>query len=94
MFIKGFFSNSAGIMISRILGLIRDLLTASILGAGVFSDLFFIAFKIPNFFRRIFGEGAFTQAFLPNFRGENFYKFFDFYRRFNACGQSFHPVFY
>ena len=67
MFIKGFFSNSAGIMVSRILGLVRDLLTASILGAGVFSDLFFIAFKIPNLFRRIFGEGAFTQAFLPNF---------------------------
>ena len=67
MFIKGFFSNSVGIMVSRILGLIRDLLTASILGAGIFSDLFFIAFKIPNLFRRIFGEGAFTQAFLPNF---------------------------
>ena len=67
MFIKGFFSNSVGIMTSRILGLIRDLLTASILGAGIFSDLFFIAFKIPNLFRRIFGEGAFTQAFLPNF---------------------------
>lgn len=71
MFIKGFFSNSAGIMISRILGLIRDLLTAFILGAGIFSDLFFIAFKIPNLFRRIFAEGAFTQAFLPNFSKNN-----------------------
>ena len=59
MFIKGFFSNSVGIMTSRILGLIRDLLTASILGAGIFSDLFFIAFKIPNLFLSIFGEGAF-----------------------------------
>lgn len=67
MFIKGFFSNSAGIMLSRVLGLLRDLLSASILGAGLFSDLFFVAFKIPNLFRRIFGEGAFTQAFLPNF---------------------------
>ena len=67
MVIKGFFSNSVGIMISRILGLFRDLLTASILGASIYSDIFFIAFKIPNLFRRIFGEGAFTQAFLPNF---------------------------
>ncbi|MBR8465855.1 murein biosynthesis integral membrane protein MurJ [Campylobacter sp. faydin G-140] len=67
MFIKGFFSNSVGILISRIFGLMRDLLTATVLGAGVFSDIFFIAFKIPNLFRRIFGEGAFTQAFLPNF---------------------------
>ncbi|EAT99813.1 murein biosynthesis integral membrane protein MurJ [Campylobacter curvus] len=71
MFIKGFFSNSVGIMTSRILGLLRDLLTASILGAGIFSDIFFIAFKIPNLFRRIFGEGAFTQAFLPNFAKTN-----------------------
>ncbi|CAD7287056.1 murein biosynthesis integral membrane protein MurJ [Campylobacter suis] len=67
MFVKGFFSNSAGIMVSRILGLARDILTALVLGAGIYSDLFFIAFKIPNLFRRIFGEGAFTQAFLPNF---------------------------
>lgn len=40
---------------------------AHILGAGVFSDIFFIAFKLPNLFRRIFGEGAFTQSFLPSF---------------------------
>ena len=46
MVIKGFFSNSVGIMISRILGLFRDLLTASILGASIYSDIFFIAFKI------------------------------------------------
>ncbi|MCR4941397.1 MAG: murein biosynthesis integral membrane protein MurJ, partial [Campylobacter sp.] len=46
---------------------VRDILTAAILGAGIFSDIFFIAFKIPNLFRRIFGEGAFSQAFLPNY---------------------------
>lgn len=63
----GFFTNSAGILTSRILGLFRDLLTAGILGAGVWSDIFFIAFKLPNLFRRLFGEGAFTQAFLPGF---------------------------
>jgi len=43
------------------------LLTASGLGAGIYSDLFFVAFKLPNLFRRLFGEGAFTQAFLPSF---------------------------
>lgn len=63
--IKGFISNSSGIIASRILGLFRDLLTANILGAGLWADIFFIAFKTPNLFRRIFGEGAFSQAFLP-----------------------------
>lgn len=45
------------------------MLTASTLGAGIWSDIFFIAFKMPNLFRRLFGEGAFTQAFLPGFVG-------------------------
>ncbi len=40
---------------------------ASILGANIYSDIFFVAFKLPNLFRRIFAEGAFTQSFLPNF---------------------------
>jgi len=62
---KAIFTNSFGILFSRILGFIRDLLTASILGASVYSDIFFIAFKLPNLFRRIFAEGAFTQVFLP-----------------------------
>ncbi|AQW80916.1 murein biosynthesis integral membrane protein MurJ [Campylobacter pinnipediorum] len=69
--IKGFISNASGIMLSRILGLVRDILTALILGAGIFSDLFFIAFKMPNLFRRVFAEGAFTQSFLPNFVKSN-----------------------
>lgn len=65
--IKHFFTNSAGILISRIFGFIRDLCTAAVLGAGLWSDIFFVAFKLPNLFRRLFAEGAFTQAFLPNF---------------------------
>lgn len=65
--LKHFFTNSFGILTSRVLGLIRDLLTANALGASVWSDIFFVAFKLPNLFRRLFGEGAFTQAFLPNF---------------------------
>ena len=65
MLIKSIFTNSSGILLSRILGFIRDLLTASILGANIYSDIFFVAFKVPNLFRRIFAEGAFTQAFIP-----------------------------
>ena len=64
---KAIFTNSFGILISRILGFIRDLFTASALGANIYSDIFFIAFKLPNLFRRIFAEGAFTQAFIPAF---------------------------
>ncbi|MEA3289752.1 MAG: murein biosynthesis integral membrane protein MurJ [Campylobacterota bacterium] len=65
--IKHIFTNSAGILVSRILGFIRDLLTASILGANIYSDIFFVAFKLPNLFRRIFAEGAFTQVFIPSY---------------------------
>ena len=64
---KAIFTNSFGILLSRILGFIRDLLTASALGANIYSDIFFIAFKLPNLFRRIFAEGAFTQVFIPAF---------------------------
>ncbi|MBA1432952.1 MAG: murein biosynthesis integral membrane protein MurJ [Epsilonproteobacteria bacterium] len=64
---KAIFTNSFGILFSRILGFFRDLLTASVLGASVYSDIFFIAFKLPNLFRRIFAEGAFTQFFIPAF---------------------------
>ncbi|CAM2948485.1 murein biosynthesis integral membrane protein MurJ [Helicobacter burdigaliensis] len=67
MFFKAFLTNGSGILTSRILGYLRDLLTANILGAGVYSDIFFVAFKLPNLFRRIFGEGAFNQSFLPSF---------------------------
>ncbi len=65
--IKHIFTNSFGILVSRILGFLRDLLTASILGANIYSDIFFVAFKLPNLFRRIFAEGAFTQVFIPAF---------------------------
>ncbi len=52
-------------MISRILGFIRDMLFARIFGADSGTDAFFVAFKIPNFLRRLFAEGAFAQAFVP-----------------------------
>ena len=65
--IKSIIVNFLGIFNSRILGFIRDMLSANILGASVYSDIFFVAFKFPNLFRRIFAEGAFTQSFLPSF---------------------------
>jgi putative peptidoglycan lipid II flippase len=52
-------------LLSRIFGLVRDMVIANYFGAGSGADAFFIAFKIPNFFRRLFGEGAFSQAFIP-----------------------------
>ncbi|NNF51258.1 MAG: murein biosynthesis integral membrane protein MurJ [Gammaproteobacteria bacterium] len=54
-------------LLSRILGLIRDLVFARFFGAGLGMDVFVIAFQIPNFFRRMFGEGAFSPAFVPVF---------------------------
>ncbi|HKJ89260.1 MAG TPA: murein biosynthesis integral membrane protein MurJ, partial [Gammaproteobacteria bacterium] len=52
-------------LISRILGFIRDMVLARVFGAGLATDAFFVAFKLPNFFRRMFGEGAFATAFVP-----------------------------
>lgn len=54
-------------MASRVLGLVRDLLMARFLGAGAVSDAFFVAFSLPNMFRRFFAEGAFNAAFVPLF---------------------------
>ncbi|MCB5186263.1 murein biosynthesis integral membrane protein MurJ [Methylobacillus gramineus] len=51
--------------ISRVLGFVRDTLIARVFGAGVYTDAFFVAFKIPNLLRRLFAEGAFSQAFVP-----------------------------
>lgn len=51
--------------ISRVLGLIRDIVLARLFGAGLGADAFFVAFRIPNFLRRLFAEGAFSQAFVP-----------------------------
>jgi len=52
-------------LISRVLGLVRDVVIANVMGAGVMADVFLFANKIPNFFRRLFAEGAFAQAFVP-----------------------------
>ena len=52
-------------MVSRLLGFARDMVFANLFGAGATTDAFFVAFKIPNFMRRLFAEGAFSQAFVP-----------------------------
>jgi putative peptidoglycan lipid II flippase len=54
-------------MVSRVLGFLRDMLIAAKLGAGPMADAFFVALKLPNLFRRLFGEGAFNAAFVPAF---------------------------
>jgi putative peptidoglycan lipid II flippase len=61
----GFFT-----LISRILGYVRDILIAFFLGTGVLADAFFVAFRIPNTFRRLFSEGTFNAAFVPSYATE------------------------
>ena len=56
-------------MASRVLGFVRDMLMAALIGAGPVADAFFVANKLPNLFRRLFGEGAFNAAFVPEFSG-------------------------
>jgi putative peptidoglycan lipid II flippase len=65
--VKNAGKTSLGTMLSRILGYIRDMLVANLFGAGIFADAFYAAFRIPNLFRRIFGEGSFSAAFVPVF---------------------------
>ena len=74
--LKALATVSSMTLISRILGFVRDLLIARVFGAGLATDAFFVAFKLPNLLRRLFAEGAFSQAFVPilaeykNRRGE------------------------
>ena len=64
-FLKTFCSVSAFTLLSRVTGLIRELLVAKAFGASGLTDAFFVAFRIPNLLRRLFAEGAFSQAFVP-----------------------------
>ncbi len=67
--LRNVFTVGAWTMASRILGFARDMLIAAKLGAGPVADAFFVALKLPNLFRRLFGEGAFNAAFIPAFTG-------------------------
>ncbi|MGA9992345.1 MAG: murein biosynthesis integral membrane protein MurJ, partial [Thiobacillaceae bacterium] len=63
--LKALATISSFTLLSRISGFIRDTLIARIFGAGLYTDAFFVAFKLPNLLRRLFAEGAFSQAFVP-----------------------------
>ena len=68
--IKSTSTYSFFVIISRILGYIRDLFIAIYLGSGPIADAFFVAFRIPNTFRRLFSEGTFNSAFVPSYMSE------------------------
>ncbi len=63
--LKALVTVSGMTFLSRLLGFVRDFVIARIFGAGLMTDAFFVAFKLPNLLRRLFAEGAFSQAFVP-----------------------------
>ena len=63
--LKALVTVSGMTLISRVFGFVRDVVIARAFGAGLYTDAFFVAFKLPNLLRRIFAEGAFSQAFVP-----------------------------
>ncbi len=63
--LKALATVSSMTLVSRVLGLVRDVVIARVFGAGLATDAFFVAFRIPNLLRRLFAEGAFSQAFVP-----------------------------
>src|SRR5215813_2132450 len=65
--IRGFATVGAMTILSRMLGFVRDVLIAAVLGTSYVADAFFVAFRVPNMFRRLFAEGAFDAAFIPLF---------------------------
>ena len=67
--IRGIVTVGGWTMASRMLGFARDMLIAAMLGDGPVADAFFVALRLPNLFRRLFGEGAFNAAFVPAFSG-------------------------
>ena len=67
--LRGILTVGGWTMASRLLGFVRDILLAALLGAGPVADAFFLANRLPNLFRRLFGEGAFNAAFVPGFAG-------------------------
>ena len=68
-------------LVSRVLGYLRDILIAIFLGTSIYADAFFVAFRLPNTFRRLFAEGTFNAAFIPSYsdqkiKGKKFAKKF------------------
>src|SRR5689334_11887013 len=67
--LRGILTVGGWTLLSRVLGFARDMLIAALAGTGPVADAFFVALKLPNLFRRLFGEGAFNAAFIPEFTG-------------------------
>src|SRR3954471_12584542 len=67
--LRGILTVGGWTLVSRVLGCARDMLIAAFVGTGLIADAFFVALKLPNLFRRLFGEGAFNAAFIPAFSG-------------------------
>ncbi|PPQ34316.1 murein biosynthesis integral membrane protein MurJ [Rhodopila globiformis] len=67
--LRGILTVGGWTLVSRLLGFARDMLIAAFVGTGLIADAFFVALKLPNLFRRLFGEGAFNAAFVPAFSG-------------------------
>ena len=65
--LRGVMSFSGMTMVSRVLGLVRDQAIQATFGANAMTDAFWVAFRIPNFMRRLFAEGSFSTAFVPVF---------------------------
>lgn len=63
--LKALAATSSMTLLSRIMGFVREMIFAGVFGAGMYTDAFFVAFKIPNMLRRLFAEGAFSQGFVP-----------------------------
>ena len=68
-FFRSFLTVSSYTFFSRFLGFVRDILIAKYLGSTVTADAFFVAFRLPNFFRRVLAEGAYSAALIPVFSG-------------------------
>ena len=66
-FYRGFATVGSITILSRVLGFVRDVLIAAVLGTSYVADAFFVAFRVPSMFRRLFAEGAFDAAFIPLF---------------------------
>ncbi|MBN9086972.1 MAG: murein biosynthesis integral membrane protein MurJ [Reyranella sp.] len=67
---RSIFTVGSFTLLSRLVGFVRDIVLSAILGSGPIADAFIVAFRLPNFFRRLFAEGAFSAAFVPLFAGE------------------------
>ena len=63
--LKSSIVTSGSTLLSRVLGMVRETVFAALFGDNAAADAFFVAFRIPNFLRRLFAEGAFSQAFVP-----------------------------